>query len=74
MDSISYTTEGVQGDVDDHDEFFRTLRLRLAATPAGLDDWLHPSVDNVPIEPAPTDLIDEAVRHGAALDRAAHDR
>ncbi len=35
--------------------------VQLAATPAGLEDWLHPSADNVPNEPTPTDLIDEAI-------------
>ena len=28
---------------------------------SGLDDWLHPSADGVPIEAAPSDLIDEAI-------------
>ena len=62
MVSIADTTEGVQGDVDDPDEFLRILRLQLAATPAGLENWLHPSADNVPTEPTPSDLIDEAIR------------
>jgi hypothetical protein len=64
MDSVGLTIEGVRGDVDG-DEYLRLLRLRLAASPVGLDDWLHPLADDVPVEPAPTDLIDEAV--GAAL-------
>ena len=61
MDSIGFVTEEVQRDVDDGDEFLRSLRLRLAATPVRLDDWLHPSTDGVPIEAAPSDLIDEAI-------------
>ncbi len=61
MDSVAYATEEVQGHVDDGDEFLRMLRLRLGATPVGLDDWLHPSNDGVPVEPAPTDLIDDAI-------------
>ncbi len=45
--------------------YLRELRLRLAATPVGLEDWLQPAVDRVPTVAAPADLIDEAI--GAAL-------
>ncbi len=62
MESVAYTTEGVRDGVDDPDEFLRMLRVRLAATPVGLEDWLHPSAERVPIEAAPADLIDEAIR------------
>ena len=37
------------------------VRERARRTPVGLDDWLHPCADVVPIEPAPTDLIAEAI-------------
>ena len=61
MDSVAVTTEGVEGDVDDPDEFLRLLRLRLACTPVGLKDWLQPSAGRVPVGAAPADLIDEAI-------------
>ena len=83
---MGFVTEEVQRDVDDGDELLRSLRLRLAATPVRLDDWLHPSTEGVPIEAAPSDLIDEAIRaalrsieqlmidQNAQLDRAALER
>ena len=60
MERSSFANEGML--VDERDEFLRTLRLQLAATAAGLEDWLQPTADRVPMEPAPTDLIDEAIR------------
>ena len=61
MDSVAVTTEGVEGDVEGPDEFLRLLRLRLACTPVGLEDWLQPSAGRVPVGAAPADLIDEAI-------------
>ncbi len=63
MDSAC--TEEVFDDRDEGFEYLRELRLRLAATPVGLEDWLQPAADHVPTEAAPSDLIDDAI--GAAL-------
>ncbi|MET0662604.1 MAG: DUF222 domain-containing protein [Ilumatobacteraceae bacterium] len=84
MERSGFAYEGVFD--DDPDECLRTLRVRLAATPAGVEDWLQPSADRVPVEPAPTDLIDEAIDtalrsiqllvidQGAQLDAASLER
>ncbi len=60
MDSAR-TIDVVLDDLDEGFEYLRTLRLRLAATPAGLEDWLQPAADNIPNDATPSDLIDDAI-------------
>ena len=55
------TTEELLGDLDDRDEVLRLLREQLSATPAGLEDWLHPAVDDIPADSVPGGLIDDSV-------------